>query len=59
LLELSEASARNGGFKTIELGATLPGEPFYLAHGYKEVDRDTAIATNGANNVVIRMEKAL
>ena len=59
LLELSEASARNGGFKTIELGATLPGEPFYLAQGYKEVDRDTAIATNGANNVVIRMEKAL
>lgn len=59
LLEVSEASARNAGFKTIELGATLPGEPFYLARGYKEVARDTHIASNGANNVVIKMEKAL
>jgi GNAT superfamily N-acetyltransferase len=59
LLELSEQSARNAGFKTIELGATLPGEPFYLARGYKEVARDTRIAANGANNVVIRMEKEL
>jgi GNAT superfamily N-acetyltransferase len=59
LLEVSEASARNAGFKTIELGATLPGEPFYLARGYKEIARDTHIAANGANNVVIKMEKPL
>lgn len=59
LLELGEASARDAGFKTIELGATLAGEPFYLARGYKEVGRDTHIAANGANNVVIRMVKEL
>ena len=59
LLEVSEASARSAGFKTIELGSTLPGEPFYLARGYKEVARETHIAANGANNVVIKMEKAL
>lgn len=59
LLEVSEASARNAGFEKIELGSTLPGEPFYLARGYKEVDRETHIAANGANNVVIKMEKTL
>ena len=59
LLDLSETSARNAGFKTIELGATLPGEPFYLASGYKEISRETSIAANGAENVVIKMTKAL
>lgn len=59
LLELGEASARHAGFKKIELGATLPGEPFYLASGYEEIGRETQIAANGAKNVVIRMVKAL
>jgi GNAT superfamily N-acetyltransferase len=59
LLELGESAARNAGFNTIELGSTIPGEPFYLARGYKEVSRDTNIAANGANNVVIKMVKDL
>ena len=59
LLDLGEAAARDAGFKTIELGSTTPGEPLYLARGYKEVSRDTHIAANGANNVVIKMVKDL
>lgn len=59
LLELGEAAARDAGFKTIELGSTIPGEPLYLARGYIEVSRDTSIAANGAENVVIKMSKAL
>lgn len=59
LLDLGEAAARDAGFKTIELGSTIPGEPFYLARGYKEVSRDTHIAANGAENVVIKMTKEL
>ena len=59
LLELSEAAARDAGFKTIELGATLAGEPFYLARGYEEVGRETHVGSNGANSVVIKMEKKL
>lgn len=59
LLDLGEAAARNAGFRIIELGSTLPGEPFYLARGYKEVSRDTQIAANGAANVVIKMRKDL
>lgn len=59
LLELSEMAARGEGFKTIELGATIPGEPLYLARGYKELDRDTHIASDGCKSMVIRMQKKL
>lgn len=59
LLELAEAAARDAGFKSIELGSTLPGEPFYLASGYEEVSRETNVAVNGADNVVIKMVKPL
>ncbi len=59
LLELGEAAARDAGFKSIELGSTLPGELFYLARGYKEVCRETSVAANGADNVVIKMVKPL
>jgi len=59
LLELGESAARDAGFRRIELGSTIPGEPFYLARGYKEVDRLRNIAANGSANVVIRMAKDL
>jgi GNAT superfamily N-acetyltransferase len=59
LLDLGESAARDAGFKTIELGSTLPGEPFYIARGYKEVSQDTQISANGARNVVIKMLKRL
>jgi GNAT superfamily N-acetyltransferase len=59
LLELGEAAARDAGFKRIELGATLAGEPLYVARGYREISRQTQVAANGANNVVITMAKPL
>ena len=59
LLDLGEAAARDAGFKTIELGSTIPGEPLYLARGYFEIERYTTIAANGAENVVIKMNKNL
>lgn len=59
LLELGESAARDAGFSKIELGSTIPGEPFYLARGYKEIGRDTFVAANGADNVVIKMVKDL
>ena len=59
LLDLGEEAARVIGFKTIELGSTLPGEPLYSARGYREVERETHKAANGSDNVVIKMVKAL
>jgi hypothetical protein len=57
LLDLGETAARDAGFKTIELGSTIPGEPFYLARGYTELSRETHVAANGAESVVIKMVK--
>ena len=59
LLELGEAAARDAGFRTIELGSTLAGEPLYRARGYVEVDREVHAGANGSPNVVIRMRKGL
>lgn len=59
LLDLGEAAARDAGFKTIELGSTVPGEPLYLARGYVEIERSTQIAANGAENTIIKMRKSL
>ena len=59
LIQLGENAARKAGFKTIELGSTVPGEPLYLAKGFKEVSRVTDMAANGAENVVIKMVKEL
>lgn len=59
LLDVGEAAAREAGFKRIALGATIPGEPFYLAHGYKETARQTHVGVNGADSIVITMSKDL
>lgn len=59
LLQLGEDAARAAGFGTIELGSTIPGEPFYLATGFTEVSRDVFAGANGAENVVIKMVKSL
>tara|TARA_B110000285_G_C14850281_1_gene479602 strand:+ start:186 stop:758 length:573 start_codon:yes stop_codon:yes gene_type:complete len=59
LLELGEDAASKAGFKTIELGSTVPGEPLYLARGYLEVERRVETAANGSENTVIKMVKRL
>lgn len=59
LLDLGENAAREAGFKTIELGATLPGEPLYRARGYEEFFREETVAENGSKNTIIHMRKSL
>lgn len=59
LLDLAERAARDAGFRKIELGSTVPGEPFYLAKGYVEFARDIHEGANGEKSVVIRMAKSL
>ena len=59
LLDIGEQAARDAGFRTIELGSTIPGEPLYRARGYVEVDRVTHTGENGQPNTVIRMVKSL
>ena len=38
ILGACESAARDAGFSKIELVATLPGEPLYLARGYVKVE---------------------
>ncbi|MEO1080688.1 MAG: GNAT family N-acetyltransferase [Pseudomonadota bacterium] len=59
LLELGENAAREAGFRSIELGSTIPGEPLYLARGYRELSRVTHTGANGEANTVIHMSKPL
>ncbi len=59
LLNLGEQAARDAGFKFIELGATIPGEPLYLAKGFVEVSREVFAGANGADNTLIKMRKKL
>lgn len=59
LLDLGEEAARKAGFKTIELGSTVPGEPLYLARGYVEVERRVEKGANGSDSIVIKMVKPL
>lgn len=59
LIRLGENAARDAGFKSIELGSTLPGEPLYRACGFEEVERICEVGANGSDNYVIHMRKAL
>ncbi|MEL6869561.1 MAG: GNAT family N-acetyltransferase [Pseudomonadota bacterium] len=59
LLDLGEQAARDAGFRTIELGSTIPGEPLYRARGYVEIERVVHAGANDAPNTVIKMSKTL
>ena len=59
LLKIGEQAAREAGFKSIELGSTVPGEPLYRACGYIEIERVNSIGANGEDNLIIKMRKDL
>ncbi len=49
------AEAKAAGFHSLELMATLPGEPLYRALGFKEVERSVATG----NLPVVRMRRPI
>ena len=59
LLDLGENAAREAGFKTIELGSTVPGLPLYEARGYTAYFTETRDSANGESNTIIHMRKPL
>ena len=59
LLELGEGAARAAGFRTIELGSTVPGLPLYEARGYEAFFTEHLTGANGERSTVIHMRKAL
>jgi GNAT superfamily N-acetyltransferase len=59
ILESCERAARDEGFKTLALGATLAGEALYRAFGFREVERFTVTMPDGVAVVAIAMERPI
>ncbi len=59
LIEACEDAARAAGFSRIELLATLPGEPLYLARGYEKMEAMHLETPDGESLPAFRMIKLL
>ena len=59
ILVACEEAIRAARFRSIELVATLPGVPFYLAFDYEEGERYEVPLVNGLSLPVVRMSKNL
>jgi GNAT superfamily N-acetyltransferase len=59
LFDRCAADAAAAGFRTLELMATLPGEPLYRALGFTAIERTEALLPDGERLPVIRMTRPL
>lgn len=59
ILTRCEAEAREAGFRSVELMATLPGVKFYLACGYEESDQFDYEMASGGTLRLVPMRKSL
>jgi GNAT superfamily N-acetyltransferase len=59
ILGLCEAAAKSEGFASVELAATLAGEPLYRACGYLPLEHFKSDTPQGLRIPLIRMGKAL
>ena len=59
ILQTCEDAAREAGFKRVELAATLPGEPFYLARGYEKCEEIGIDTPDGESLATFRMTRNL
>jgi GNAT superfamily N-acetyltransferase len=57
ILDVCEKVIREAGFRSAELVATLPGEPFYAAFNYSVIERYNVPLANGLGLPVVRMIK--
>jgi GNAT superfamily N-acetyltransferase len=57
ILEACEAGAREAGFKSFEMGATLTGAKLFGTKGYVVVDKIEVLLKNGLTLPVIHMAK--
>ncbi|HZO96670.1 MAG TPA: GNAT family N-acetyltransferase [Gaiellaceae bacterium] len=57
ILEACEAAAREEGFGTLTLVATLPGLPLYLAYGFRALEELQVELPDGVRLPCVAMEK--
>ena len=59
ILDSCERAARDEGFRTLALMATLPGEPLYRAFGFREVGRSMVTMPDGVEIEGVAMERPI
>lgn len=59
ILDACERAARAEGFRTLALMATLPGEPFYRAFGFREIERVELTLPDGVRLAGVAMERPI
>jgi GNAT superfamily N-acetyltransferase len=59
ILDSCERAARDEGFRTLVLMATLPGEPLYRAFGFREVERPVLSTPDGVTMQSVLMERPI
>jgi GNAT superfamily N-acetyltransferase len=59
VLSLCEAAIAREGFMSMELAATVAGEPLYLAYGFVVVERFDAQTSKGVTVPLARMRRAV
>ena len=59
VLSLCEAAAREEGFRSLELVATVAGEPLYLACGFSVIERIDVPTSKGVTVPCARMTKLM
>lgn len=59
VFEACRAAAEAAGFKALELGATLPGVPFYETLGFKPIERTDAELPDGMVLQIVRMGRGI
>ena len=59
ILESCERAARQEGFTSLVLGATLAGEPLYRSFGFREVERFTVTMPDGVPVEAVAMERPI
>jgi GNAT superfamily N-acetyltransferase len=57
IINVCETAAKNNGFNSFELGATLPGVPLYTAMGYQTIERIDSILPDGELLGIVKMRK--
>lgn len=59
MMQVCEEAAMAAGFKSFELGATLPGVPLYEAMGYTALQRVDAPMADGLTLGIVKMRKTI
>ncbi|MNL52387.1 hypothetical protein D3C87_1755560 [compost metagenome] len=58
-MDFCEGQAKEYGFSSLELGATLPGIPLYKAMGFLEIDNIVEQLFDGEKLELVRMKKGI